>query len=295
MTDTIEQISQKLELIPPSLFDKEQLRWFVRRFSGVPYFFRIHFESLPYSVTLDKYENECIVRYNEQEDIEDYIKRNIEDLSFPLMHDVSIFWQKRMIIYMVVPVFTEYFKDKEEYVRERTSHTIDVQSYGPIGADVWSSRFEETWAWFIAPVAFMCRKTWDTYAMQMLDSDGKIRYTKPDGVGGKGRSTVEEVWRRMGGKVDEMDPAWEAACRVNLENWEWTDNAFCGVLNAHAKRILAYALEVLGKEEFDKLREEHDDGFHHDLFYYEDEDDEDEYDEDEESEDEEDTSDDSEE
>ena len=274
------QYIKPITFLQPEEMTDEQLRWFVKRFTGVPFFFRIHSESLPYAVGMNDSGDEYVVHYNEREDVEDYIKRNFEEFRYAFEQDESVFWSRRMLLYMVVPDW-EYYAEKD-YSRqypERNGQVIDVQSYGPIGADVWSCRFENTWKYYLAPLALLVKETWDTYAVQMTRED-QPKYPTPDGIGGKGRSVVEEVWKKLGGTVIEMDPAWESALKVSLEMWELEDKDVRDKLNEHAQKVIQYAIEKLGEEEFEKLRKEHDHNFAIDVL--DEEEDEEEEDEDEE-------------
>lgn len=276
----------KLTLLQPEEMTDKQLRWFVKRFTGVPFFFRIHSESLPYVVGETRGGDEYVIRYQEEEDVEDYMKRNLDEFWTCYRQDANMHWSRRMLLYMVVPDWEYYAeKDYKRQYPERNGQVIDVQSYGPIGADVWSCRFEGTWRYYVAPLALLVKETWDTYAVQMTRED-QPKYPTPDGIGGKGRSVVEDVWKKLGGKITEMDAAWEAALKVNLEMWELdNDLKLRDQLDKHAQKVIQYAIEKLGKEEFDKLREEHDHNFAIDVL----DEDEDEEDEDEDEYDEEDT------
>ena len=115
-----------ITFLQPEEMTDDQLRWFVKRFTGVPFFFRIHSESLPYAVGMNASGDEYVVHYNEREDVEDYMKRNFEEFRYAFEQDESVFWSRRMLIYMVVPDW-EYYAEKD-YSRqypERNGQVID--------------------------------------------------------------------------------------------------------------------------------------------------------------------------
>lgn len=269
----------------PTHLSEEQLRWFVTHFSGVPIRFSITSESIPVVTRQNKNGDDIICRYAPGEgidDIDDYIHYHSDDVIGLLYNDEHLDISRRMIIYMVTNSLPWYENERFE-VPGRDGVTIDIQEYGPFGMDIWSARFDDVYEYYIAPVALLSTSTWDTYGMN-IDKNGERHGKIPDSCYGKGREAVAEVWKWMGGEETMMDSEAESACSPTLESWKLSTESLHW-FNDKARETLLYARDILGEEEYKKLRAEWKKNRHKALWYYEDDEDEDE-EEDEEEEDE---------
>lgn len=214
----------------------------------IPGTIKVTYETLPAFKTIDEEGREEIIPYERRQSIAQYMDAHGK---YFVENDGDIYteWDQRTVICV--------WGRKVEEVNSSHFEMSDIQSMWPVGADIWSTRMENCFMTCIAPLALLLPETWGLYGMEVTP---QVPHRDiPFGAGGKGKGTIEAVWRAIGGEISTMEPDEHAASILTLDHWQ-----LCAIeeWKEIVPEVLAHIRKELGEERYAELRSQPSQIFH---------------------------------